>query len=130
MARLFVKRKSFKRKSGKKVRGTSFFIPDSGAPGRGADIFPVGSGKEMTLIANAMGHDKPTDVPASKFAQYTKLLVETFGEAQARGMIQIQITLRKRTDTRNRRKFEGMKKALEKQFKGPGLIRGRFRKHA
>lgn len=130
MTRLLVKRRSFKRKNGKKVSGTSFFIPDSGAPGRGASVLPVGSGKEMTLIANAMGHDKPTDVPGGKLAQYTKLLVETFGEAQARGMIQIQITLRKRTDKRNRVKFEAMKKALEKQFKGPGLIRGRFRKHA
>lgn len=80
---------------------------------------PIEDVGAMRWVAKSkFGYDRIIDIPDKKIPAYVEALVNVFGEKQARGMIQAQITFRKnRRRDLAKHKFELMMKYLKKRKK-------------
>lgn len=59
----------------------------------------------MNKVAQRLGYASTTSVPDSALSEFSEALANAYGEKSARGMIQAQVTLRKRSNDTTALKF-------------------------
>ncbi len=103
------------------VGASTFPVVDRGASGRGKRVLPPARfPRAMTAIALNMGFSRTTDVTSPQVPEFIDRLINAYGEQSARGMIQSQITYRKRSKGPAKAKFEEMMVVLNLGYKGDG----------
>lgn len=116
-----VSRKGYTRRDGTRVEPATYLIKDRGAPGKGEKTFDIKKGR-MTRWAVKLGFitsvQRVSDIPMNEMGKFARELAREIGDAEARGMFQAQVNLRKNEDSVFKHKMQVAVNALKGYQRG------------